>query len=210
MVRTAVAAFLILAVSTGIAAEPAGGFDSPVEAFRAYLLASAHQDYDQMLATLTRESRAHHLALAVFSAEFLFSQDPEMRKVLAEHLPGEKDLQGLPEDEERRIVEVMARIKNPGQLLAKIGMRHDQLARQVVAAEKGKGQPGSPAAQTPDTAKRDRLLSDVRIDNLKMEGDSASAVARVPGDLAESLSSVPGPLRFRRVGGRWFCDLDPR
>jgi hypothetical protein len=209
MVRTVLVWVAVFAASTGHAAEPAGGFESPEAALRAYLRASAMQDYDGMLATLTRESRAHHLALAVFSAEFLFNQDPDIRKVLGEHLPAEKDLTNLPQGEEERMVEVMARIKNPGQLLAKIGKRHSELAKQVVAAE-GKSPPDSPAVESVDPATRDRLFTEVRIDNLKVEGDSATGVARLPEALSKLVGPLPETLRFRRIGGRWFCDLDPR
>jgi hypothetical protein len=64
-------AILILA-SAAHAKEKPPGFESPDQAFHAYVTGAVTGDFDLMLSTLTRESRAYHVGLAVMSLTYVF------------------------------------------------------------------------------------------------------------------------------------------
>ena len=115
-------AIVVTSSFTFAAEERLPGFESPQRAFEAYLTGAANENYDLMLSALTRESKAYHLSLAVFSAVYLFSDDPAMQKILQDHtvvFPSESNSPNET-DEEKLLVDTMLKIKDPGALMKKI------------------------------------------------------------------------------------------
>ncbi len=130
MYRLTFVAIVVTSPLAFAAEEKPPGFDSPDAAFRAYVTGAVTEDFDLMLSSLTRESKAYHIALSVFSATFLFGEDPTMQKALRDHgLQPTSDADEEGELDEAKLVDAMLRIKDPGKLMKKIADRHYELAK---------------------------------------------------------------------------------
>ena len=183
------------------------GFDSPEKAFHAYLTVAVSQDFDLTLSSLTPETKAYHIGLAVFSAHFLFGKDPEMQKVLREH--GVESFTGDgkakeeidPKAAEKTLVAAMLKIKNPAKLMRQIADRHEKLAKELAALDNAQPQ------AKPATVKQ--LLAAVQLGRVAIREDSAEASITVAASAKERLS-LPERVEFRRIKGRWYCHIDPR
>ena len=182
------------------------GFDSPDAAFRAYVTGAVTEDFDLMLSSLTRESKAYHIGLSVFSATFLFGEDPAMQKALRDHGPqrtSDADEEG--ESDEAKLVDAMLRIKDPGKRMKKIADRHYELAKQLA-------EPDDPATGSKRPTKKEQLalISSVTLENVKIANSSATASVRLAPAARDARTHIPSTIHFRRINSRWYCDIDPR
>ena len=198
--------------SSAIAAEKLPGFDSPSLAFQAYMTGAITEDFDLMLSSLTREGKAHHLALSLFSASFLFGNDPAMQKIFREHGIGQANDKAQQRDrpdaqrneaaEQKAYVDAMLKIKDPGKLMQRIAERHQELAKQFEKTEQANTKVKKPTQR--------EVIASVTLHELKVSDDVATASVKCPASTKEVLSTVPKTVRFLRINKRWFCDIDPR
>jgi len=188
------------------AQEKLPGFDSPDSAFRAYVTGAATEDFDLLLSALTRESQAYHVSLSIFSATFLFGEDPNMQKLLRDH-----GLGLAPDTDEQvelgniSLVDVMSTIKEPGKLLKEIVDRQNDMAK--LLAESDDSVIG---AKPPLRKELLRLISSVTLQDKKISGNIVTASVKLEPEAKQALVNVPGEVRFRRIEDRWYCDIDPR
>lgn len=201
--------FVIIVVTSSLAFAAEGkvrGFDSPDAAFRAYITGAIMEDFDLMLSSLTRESKAYHIALSVFSARFLFGEDPAMRKALRDHgVPSTFDADEEGKQHDARLVDAILKIRNPGELMKKIADRHHELARQLAPSDS----PG-PASKRLTRTEQLALISSFVLENVAIAGSSATASVRLTPPARDARTHIPRTIHFRRINGRWYCDIDPR
>jgi hypothetical protein len=203
----ALVAFLFGANLSGYAQDKLTGFESPEKAFCAYLAGIVSQDFDVMLSSLTPEAKAYHIGLAVVSVPCLFEKK-EMQMLFADHgidtSPGDGQAKGKTDEKaaEKAFVDSMLKVKNPGKLMRQLADRAERIAKQLAnpddAAPKLK-------TQTPK-----ELLSSVKLGKVTITGASAVATATVADAAKNVFCAMPEKIQFRRINGRWYCDIDPR
>ena len=184
------------------AQEKLPGFDSPDLAFHAYVTGAATEDFDLLLSALTRESKAYHIGLSIFSATFLFGEDPEMQKLFRDHgLQPTSDADEQEESGNITLVDAMSTIKEPGKLMKGIVDRQNELAKLLVESE------GSVIdAKPPSRKELLRLISSVTLQNKKISGNIVTASTKLEPDAKEAFTSMPSKIQFRRIKDRWYCD----
>ena len=185
--------------------DPSSGYDSPESAVQAYAAAATVEDYPRLFSALTRESQVYHLALAVSSAQAVHGNDRPMQKILDRYLPP-PPVSILPvseADQWFRLVQAMWTVKEPVQLMQDIAARHHELIRQGGPEAKPSigDAPYSPKADKPSVAP-------VELDRLEVRDDVAIAFVKLPS--LDGVAAQPEELAFRRVKGRWYCDIGPR
>ena len=164
--------FVIIVVTSSLAfaaEEKVRGFDSPDAAFRAYITGAVTEDFDLMLSSLTRESKAYHIALSIFSARFLFGEDPAMQKALRDHgVPSTFDADEEGKQRDARLVDAILKIKNPGELMKKIADRHHELAELLAQSD-------SPGVASKRLTRKEQLavISSYVLENVTVTGSSA-------------------------------------
>ena len=198
------------------------GFDSPEQAFRAYVTGAITEDFDLMLSSLTPEAKAYHIGLAIFSAVFLFSEDPAMQKVLRDHglVPSSDDphaqdepdepssddphAQDKPDEKvaEKMYIDAMLKIKDPGKLMRQIADRHEELAKLLAKSDDARANTKQPTEK--------ELISSVTLENVTITDDSATASVHIVASAKHILNEIPDKIQFRRINKRWYCDIDPR
>jgi hypothetical protein len=206
----ALAAFVLGATLPSFAKDKLPGFDSPEKAFHAYLTGVVSEDFDLMLSSLTPEAKAYHVALSLFSAGFLFGQDPEMQKVFREHgiEPSSDDgddgqTEEADEDSpDRALVDAVSKIKNPGKLMKQIADRHEKLAKLMASSGDARPESKRPTAK--------ELLSSVTLGKITMKRNSAAATVTVAASAKDVFSAMPEKVQFRKIKSRWYCHIDPR
>ena len=204
----ALATFVFGTSLSSFAQDKLPGYDSPEKAFQAYLTGVVSEDFDLMLSSLTPEAKAYHVSLSLFSAAFLFSQDPEMQRIFREHgIEASSGDRQAPEEADqnaadRALVDAMSKIKNPGRLMKQIADRHEKLAK--LMASSGDAPPESKRP----TGKE--LLSSVTLSKIAMKEDSAEANVTVAASAKNVFSAMPKKVQFRRIKNRWYCHIDPR
>lgn len=182
--------------------EKPAGFDTPEQAFKAYITGVATEDYDRQLASLTRESQAYHIGLAVFSASFLFGQDPAMQKALREHAPAKEDKPPATGDEQQQFIALMLSYQEPARLMKRLSDRQLELAKQLAGNER--------PVQEVVRPKVSELIAAVTLEKVLITGDTATARVNIGPAAVEWVVGLPDDIPFRRIAGRWYCDIDPR
>lgn len=217
---------VLVVAGNGAAADRQPGFDSPGEAFHAYVTGMVTEDYELMLSALTPKSRAYHVGLAVFSAVYLFGDDPEMQKLLREHgvdvspssepddePPGDDEPRKEQAGEDKSLVEFVRRVNRPAELMKKIFDRHRELAKLLAEAEdQPDGNPAEPendrnGAEPPTD---EAIVSSITLENLEIAGKRATASLKLSPPVKQSDTGLPETVHFRRIKGRWYCHIDPR
>jgi hypothetical protein len=197
---------LILGSATLCSADdPSPGYDSPESAVRAYASAAAVEDYPRLFSALTRESQVYHLALAVTSAQAVHGNDRTMQMILDRNLPP-LPVNILPvseADQWFRLIQAMWMVKEPVRLMQDIAARHHELIRRGgPEAKPSIGDTASlPKADPPAAAQ-------VELDRLEVRDDVAIAFVKLPS--LDGVAAQPEEMAFRRVKGRWYCDIGPR
>ena len=187
------------------AEDPSPGYDSPESAVRAYAAAATVEDYPRLFSALTRESQVYHLALAVSSAQAVHGNDRPMQMILDRHLPP-APVGILPvseADQWFRLVQAMWTVKEPVRLMQDIAARHHELIRQG-------GPEATPSignAASPPKADQP-AVDEVELDRLVVRDDVAIAFVKLPS--LDGVAAQPEEMTFRRVRGRWYCDIGPR
>lgn len=184
------------------------GFDTPEEAYRAYLTGQVTEDPALMLSALTRDSQAFHVGLAVFSAEYLFGEDPEMQKVFQKHgvTKAFDDFNQQEEPGEEQLVLTIRKIKEPDKLLAYIYKRHSQLAEPLTKENEIKAERNHFTR-----VQRLQLVAQVTLKDVNIQGATATASVMIGESAQEHLRSLPQEMQFSRIEGEgWKCVIDPR
>jgi len=70
---------------------------------------------------------------------------------------------------------------------------------------KENGAPVEKPSATPE-----ELIATVKLGKVAVDGESASAPMTVEANGQGVLVGLRDPVRFRRIGDRWYCDIDPR
>jgi hypothetical protein len=212
-------ALLILALVVHAKEKPPG-FDSPEQAFRAYITGAITEDFDLMLSALTRESQAYHTGLAVFSLTYLFQKD-ECEKLLRDHgvsteaTANQKDehnkrdgatVSGKEESKEcddTVFIDAMLKIKNPGQLMRTVCEREDEVSKLFAKAN-------SVREKTKEPTKKN-IIESVLLKDIRIAKDTATGRVELlqPAKAINALYREK-EVKFRRIKRRWYCDIDPR
>jgi len=195
----ALAALVFGATLPSSAKDTRPGFDSPEAAFHAYLMGVVSEDFDLMLSSLTPEAKAYHLGLSLFSAVYLFGQDPEMQKVFREHgidpsLDDGASGQTKKADEDSpdtALVNAMSKIKTPGRLMKQIADRHEKLAKLMTNSGDARPEWKRPTAK--------ELLSSVTLGKVVVKEDSAQATVTVAPSAKDAFSAMPEKVQFRKL-----------
>ncbi|HID75516.1 MAG TPA: hypothetical protein EYP56_05905 [Planctomycetaceae bacterium] len=174
------------------------GFDSPDAAFRAYVTGAVTGDFDLLLSALTRQSKAYHIGLAIFSATYLFRDDPAMQKILRGHgLEPSADTDEADSADEAGFVDAMLGIKEPGKLMKTIADRHLQLAKRLAKPKDARAHRNPPTRE-----ELLRLVSSVTLENVEITDHSAVASVKLPAPAKDRLTEIPDTIQFSFAGSR--------
>jgi hypothetical protein len=199
--------FLFAANLPGFAQEKLPGFESPEKAFQAYVIGAASQDFDLTLLSLTPEAKAYHIGLVVASVPYFFEKK-EREKLFADHgidtSPGDGPAKGQANEKaaEKAFVDAMLQVKNPAKLVRRLTARAEDLAKKLA-------NPDDPAPKSKMPSQRE-LLSAVTLGTVTITEDAAFAKAKVADPAKSVFVTMPEMIQFRRIKGRWYCDIDPR
>jgi hypothetical protein len=181
------------------------GYDSPEEAFHAYVRGNVSQNFDQMLSALTPESKAYHVGLAVISVGYLFDKNAGEKLLRCHAAAFEKEAKLEGESDDMFLVRVVGAVTDPGGLMKAIVQREEELAKQF-----------ADVTTTPDNRKQptmDRLIESINLKNTKVSGSMAVADVEYTKPAKDYLANEATALKtvkFRQIDNRWYCSIDPR